>query len=117
MKSQILSINIDGKLFQAEVDGDFNWGEENNCLYKSLHNIIEKTSWEELGYTIMKNIVTPHQFQILKDSITITLLKIIEELGIKINKNLFLKDLICLEISQNNEKDNNTILKVILNGI
>lgn len=92
MKSQILSINIDGKLFQAEVDGDFNWGEENNCLYKSLHNIIEKTSWEELGYTIMKNIVTPHQFQILKDSITITLLKIIEELGIKINKNLF-----CLE--------------------
>ena len=63
MKSQILSINIDGKLFQAEVDGDLI--KENNCLYKSLHNIIEKLV-EELGYTIMKNIVTPHQFQILR---------------------------------------------------
>ena len=89
MNSHIFSINIDDKPFKIEVYGDFYWGNEQHCLYKSLNNIIGKTSWEDKGYTIMKNIVTFNQFNSLRSSITSTLIRITESLGISINKNLF----------------------------
>ena len=92
MKSHIFFIDIDDQLFQIEVFGDFHWGKENYCLYKSEKNIIANTSWENLGYTIMKDIVSSDQYQLLRNSITNILLNIAEELGISISKKLF-----CLE--------------------
>ena len=89
MKHHIFSVEIDDKLFKMEVCGNFYWGEEHYCLYKSANNIIANTNWEELGYTIMKDIVSLDQYQFLRNSITNILLNIIDELGISISKKLF----------------------------
>ena len=61
-------INIDGKPYSFEVEGNFFWGEK-KLLYNEKDSVISKTEWANQGYSVV-SAFTKGEFLILKQSIT-----------------------------------------------
>ena len=108
MKKYRCLIYIDNDPFQFNVEGNL-IGKMQNILYKSKNNVIENTSWENIGFKVIKNFLTIDQFDKLKDSTEKTLIKIIEKLGIKIDKKAFTLENYHLFIKS--EKEHQEIIK------
>ena len=89
METHTCKVFIDDKPFNLKVKGDFSWCKEKICLYNKSNNIIENMKWEQSGFEVVKNILSINQFRNLKDSTKETLIKIIEDLGIPIDKKNF----------------------------
>ena len=87
MQAYICKVFIDNNPYLFKVEGDFFYGKK-KCLYNSESSIIGNAYWEKEGYVI-QNLLTDSQFSILRDSITSTLIRIISDLGINFNKDIF----------------------------
>ena len=81
-------VKIDGKIHTFAVDGEFNWGDNVN-LFKIKNNIISKTSWLEDGFNLIKDCMDDQQFKSLYESTRLSIIKIMNELGINLNESEF----------------------------
>jgi len=88
LQEKICKIYLNDKPYLFKVEGKFSWG-RGKCLYTSKNNIIGNQEWEDIGFKVVRNLLTIDQFQSLKKSITKTLLEIINGLGISIDKKTF----------------------------
>lgn len=80
-------LNIDDQPYSFEVEGEFQWGEDQK-LFVEQDNVISKTDWTQRGYGVVEAF-TSQEFEALQRSVTQNILKAIKANGIEVDEDRF----------------------------
>lgn len=107
MEKKNCNIYIDQELYSFDVEGDFNWGND-EVLYSKSNGTIKNTSWENEGFSVA-SFFSEKEFKLLYNSIEQALKKALLNIGFSEN------DLNYFTIEKYHEfvKDNDSHNKVI----